>query len=263
MPSSRLQGAIDGYLQCTNVQDGTAARIAMPGGGQIGTASHAKLSTHSHSHSQSAAAAAAAAQQASIVDEHGVLKSTRVKPTISSTIERGPMAVVHGIIVHQTGGSTAQSSLDSYKSKGANGAHFLIDKDGTIYQTASLHQRTWHVGKLKARCLIEQTCSAAEIKAYAKFDPGSMNKRESVKAVPTRFPSNEDSVGIEVVGSTLPTAKAGDQPVYETVTDAQNLSLKWLIGELARLLAVPLTEVFRHPQVSWKNTTEASTAKWQ
>lgn len=257
MPCSRVPGSTDGYLQCTDVQDGTSALVAMAGGGSVGTSSHAGQSPGAPS------AAAAAAQQAAIVDKDGVLKSARVTPSIASTIERGAMPVVRGIIVHQTGGSTAQSSLDSYKSKSANGAHFLIDKDGTIYQAASLHQRTWHVGKLKARCLIEQTCSAADIKAYSKFDPGGMNKRESAKAVPDRFPSNEDSIGIEIVGATLPAAKAGAEPVYETVTDAQNESLKWLIGELARLLAVPLTEVFRHPQVSWKNTTEASTAKWQ
>ena len=29
-----------------------------------------------------------------------------------------------------------------------NGAHFLIDRDGAVYQTASMHKKTWHVGKL-------------------------------------------------------------------------------------------------------------------
>jgi N-acetyl-anhydromuramyl-L-alanine amidase AmpD len=256
MPGSRVPGPIDGHLQSIDVQDGTGPLIAMPGGGSVGSPSHVGQSAHA------ASAAAAGALQATMVDKDGVLKSARVKPSIASTIERGPMEMVRGIIVHQTGGPSAQSSLDGYKSRNANGAHFLIDKDGTIYQTASLHRRTWHVGKLKARCLIQQTCSPAEIKAYAKFDPVGMNKRESAKAVPDRFPSNEDSIGIELVGTTLP-PKAGAEPPYETVTDAQNASLKWLIGELTRLLRVPMTEIFRHPQVSWKNTTEASTAKWQ
>src|SRR5260221_2436758 len=57
-----------------------------------------------------------------------------IKPAIAPTIERGEMKEIHGIIVHQTGGSTAQSSIDSYKNPSANGAHFLIEKDGTIYQ---------------------------------------------------------------------------------------------------------------------------------
>jgi hypothetical protein len=49
---------------------------------------------------------------------------------------------------------------------------------------------------------------------------------------------------------------------YETVTAEQNKSLKWLISELVMTLTIPATEVFRHPTVSRKNDTEASTAKW-
>lgn len=51
--------------------------------------------------------------------------------------------------------------------------------------------------------------------------------------------------------------------VYEAVTSAQNLSLQWLVGELAQTLQVPSSEVFRHPEVSRKSPTEASTANWQ
>jgi N-acetyl-anhydromuramyl-L-alanine amidase AmpD len=58
------------------------------------------------------------------------------------TIERGEMKIVRGIIVHHTGGSTAASSLESYKNPRANGAHFLIERDGTIYQTAPLGAAT-------------------------------------------------------------------------------------------------------------------------
>jgi hypothetical protein len=50
--------------------------------------------------------------------------------------------------------------------------------------------------------------------------------------------------------------------VYEPVTPQQNVVLKWLIAELANTLGVAMTEVFRHPDVSRENPTEASTAKW-
>ncbi len=84
------------------------------------------------------------------------------------------------------------------------------------------------------------------------------------KSVPDRFPSNEDSIGIELVGAALPRGNSipEDKKVYETVTAQQNDSLKWLISELTITLKVPMTEIFRHPQASWKNPTEASTAKW-
>lgn len=191
-----------------------------------------------------------------IIDKFGMVQSPKVNAVRQTNIERGAMTTVRGIIVHQTGGSTADSSLGSYKKAGATGAHFLIDRDGTIYQTASLSKRTWHVGKLKARCLAEDRCSPAELKALKKFNPPAENEREKAKQVPDRFPSNDDSIGIELVGSVL---KSGE---YEAVTAEQNVSLKWLVGEIRVTLGVQMTEIFRHPDVSRKNPSEARTAQW-
>ena len=258
MPGSQIPGPIDNARQYVQVQDGTSALIAMPGAGTVGTSTHNGLPPAARPQ------AAVAQLQALSIDAQGHLADARVVRAIAPTIERGPMAAVRGIVVHQTGGATAQSSLSSYKAKGANGAHFLIDKDGTVYQTASLTQRTWHVGKLRARCLAEQTCTPVELKAYARFDPTGMHKSESAKAPPARYPSNEDSIGIELVGQALPPAGGGaGEAVYEDVTDQQNSALKWLVADLTKLLGVPMTEIFRHPQVSRKNASEARSAKWQ
>ena len=173
-------------------------------------------------------------------------------------IERDAMTAVHGIIVHQTNSPTATSTLNGYQRPKANGAHFLIDRDGTIYQTASLYKQTWHAGWLKSRCVLEKRC------APSKFNPIREHKREVVKSAPDRFPSNEDSIGIEIVGEALPrgTAVVDEKKVYESVNDAQNNSLKWLVSGLTTTLGVPLHEIFRHPTISRKNLTEASTAKW-
>lgn len=190
------------------------------------------------------------------IDPQGMCLHPKIRLARSTHIERGDMAKVAGIIVHQTGGSTAQSSLDSYRNPSANGAHFLIERDGTIHQTASLLKQTWHVGKLKSRCVLDQRCTPAELQALKTFNPTAEHRRESAKSVPDRFPSNSDSIGIELVGI------ADAKGVYETVPPAQNDALKWLIGELRTLLGVPLSEVFRHPDVSRKNPTEASTAQW-
>lgn len=198
------------------------------------------------------------------IDQQGMVLDQRVIKAIRPSIERGPMKVVRGLIVHQTGGATAQSSLDSYQRASANGAHFLIDKDGTIYQTASIKRQTWHVGKLKSRCMLEARCSTAEQKLNAKFAPSLENKREMRKVVPDRFPSNQDAIGIELVGEALPRGAAipEEKKTYEPVTEAQNKALRWLVRELSVTLNIPLTEVFRHPTVSRKNPSEASTAKW-
>jgi len=177
-------------------------------------------------------------------------------------IEKKPMKKIEGIIVHQTNGSTAKSALESYKS-GKSGAHFLIDKDGTIYQTAPLIKQTWHVGKLKPRCLVEMRCTPTELQQLKKFSPSATHRREIVKSVPFRFPSNQDSIGIEIVGKALPANEPDpDKRTYEKLTEEQSNSLKWLIQELRFSLKVPLSEIFRHPTVSYKNKTEAATASW-
>ena len=191
-----------------------------------------------------------------VLDKDGMVQDPRVRAARQSTIERGDMAKVNGIIVHQTGGSTAASSLSSYKNAGASGAHFLIERDGTVYQTASMYKKTWHVGKLRARCLVEQRCTPVELAALKKFNPTAENKQEKAKQVPDRYPSNDDSVGIELVGKVLANG------VYEPVTAAQNASLRWLVSEIQTTLGVAVTEVFRHPEVSRKNPSEAQSAKW-
>jgi len=191
-----------------------------------------------------------------VLDKDGMVQDPKVRAARQSTIERGDMTKVNGIIVHQTGGSTAASSLSSYKNAGASGAHFLIERDGTVYQTASMYKKTWHVGKLRARCLVEQRCTPVELAALKKFNPTAENKQEKAKQVPDRYPSNDDSVGIELVGKVLANG------TYEAVTAAQNTSLRWLVSEIQTTLSVPVTEVFRHPEVSRKNPTEAQSAKW-
>ncbi len=200
------------------------------------------------------------------IDAAGMITDPRVRNARATTIERGDMSAVNGIIVHQTGGATAASSLNSYKTSVA-GAHFLIDKDGTIYQTASLYKRTNHVGRLRARCLAEHRCSPAETKALQSFNPRAEHIREMAKSTPDRYPSNQDSIGIELVGETVANGDFGrvagaPERVYITVTDPQNASLKWLIDEISVSLKVPMMEVFRHPTVSRKTESEASTARW-
>jgi N-acetyl-anhydromuramyl-L-alanine amidase AmpD len=196
------------------------------------------------------------------IDEHGKVVSPKIKDAISPTIEHGDMPKVSGIIVHQTDSPTARATLNSYASPKANGAHFLIDKDGTVYQTASVYKRTYHVGKLRSRCYVEMRCTPAEMKANAKWNPDATYRRELKKSVPDRYPSNDDAIGIEIVGKAYPSKENPKNKVYEPVTARQQQSLKWLIDEISQTLKVPLTEIFRHPTVSHKEETEAGSAQW-
>lgn len=197
----------------------------------------------------------------------GKLISPKVTQKISSQIEKGALSKVSAIVVHQTGGSTAESSLSSYGT-GGNGAHFLIDKDGTIYQTARVTQKCWHVGNIRSRCKELKTCSAEELTAIDAllFKKGesyqvritNVSKREMGKSYPERYPTNEDSVGIEIVGAIDPKSDA-----YDEVTKEQNASLKWLVSVLGSSLGFTTDDVYRHPEIAYKQPSEAKTAQWK
>ena len=71
------------------------------------------------------------------MDKEGRISHPRIKIHLVAGLARGKMNVVNGIVVHQTGGATAAAAFAGYKAR-PYGTHFLIDKDGTIYQNASL-----------------------------------------------------------------------------------------------------------------------------
>ncbi|PCE30004.1 N-acetylmuramoyl-L-alanine amidase [Burkholderia ubonensis subsp. mesacidophila] len=194
------------------------------------------------------------------ISKQGHVDAERIKVKIFSTIERGQMSKVNGIVVHQTDGTTASSSFNSYAESGANGAHFLIDKNGAIYQTASVYKRTNHVGLLKSRCLVEKKCSPSEFKRMSHM-AGKYKKLSGVeyrRGFPDRYPGNADSIGIEIVGR-----MDRETEIYEVVNDKQNESLRWLVKELCETLGVSVAEIYKHPEVSYKKETEASTEKWE
>jgi N-acetyl-anhydromuramyl-L-alanine amidase AmpD len=196
------------------------------------------------------------------ITKAGHAYADRISVKIFPNIERGVLDQVNGIVVHQTYSPTASATFNSYADPGANGAHFLIDKDGAIYQTASVYKRTNHVGAIRSRCLAEHTCLPADLKIVERLKnlPTPTHRHEMKKPYPERYPSNIDSLGIEIVGMAYGPEEANK--IYENVTDAQNSSVKWLVRELSDTWGISLTEVFRHPTVSRKTPTEASTAKW-
>lgn len=195
------------------------------------------------------------------INAQGRVLHSRIKPALQTQLERGDMPTVVGVIVHQTDSSTAASTLASYKVS-PNGAHFLIDKDGTIYQTVSVRKRVNHVGRLRARCVAEHSCKPTELALINGMQPGIRNRHEMKKDSPARYPSNFDSIGIEIVGRAMSPASGKGDAIYEAVTAAQNSSLSWLVREISSTMHVNMREVFRHPVVSQKTPTEASTARW-
>lgn len=218
----------------------------------------------------------------SVYVNNGKIISPRVIDKIISNLEKGAMRRVHGIIVHQTATKSAAGTLRGYTGLGANGGHFLIDKDGTIYQTARITQRCNHVGNIKSRCRVLNTCSAEEfntINAILKFKKGEaynvkfkgksdyeiaiamLSEHEKAKSYPNRYPANDDSLGIEIQGY-FSHNQITKRDVFDQVTFEQNDSLTWLVRILQEVLELSDRDVYRHPEVSEKTKSEAQTANW-
>ncbi len=197
-----------------------------------------------------------------IVNKEGffVHPFVRIRPV--SALGARMMNQINGIVVHQTGGRTLEGALATAAAGGGIGAHFYIDLDGSIFQAASLFRQCSHVGLLKSRCLVDLRCSSDQITRLRSLTPREISAGEYRKGFPVRYPSNSDSIGIELVGDAGPKHLPGDKQTFEAVTDRQNLLLKWLVAAISRQFNVRATEVYRHPELSWKNRSEASTAKW-
>ncbi len=197
---------------------------------------------------------------------NGIIVSPRVLVKLQPGIEHGTLKAIRAIIVHQTDSSTAAQTLNSY-GVGGNGAHLLIDKDGTIYQTALLTKICWHIGKIMAKCYEQHSCVGQEAAFYSKLHKlpfsqtvvPSYKHEVATKQYPARFPTNEEAIGIEIVGKKL---GLKDNSPFELVTKEQQQSLDFIIGELLIALKLTRTDIYRHPQVSHKSLMEAASAKF-
>jgi N-acetylmuramoyl-L-alanine amidase len=203
----------------------------------------------------------------------------KVVVQVFPNLNQGTRSATHGIVLHQTGGSAA-SVLNGYKNTSI-GAHFLIAKDGTVYQTAGLDQKANHVGKVRPKGY-EPTAGggnkrvAAELDAYStdildKMDKKKISFKDGVKLLSdheltkpygndptdpsTRMPSNSDSIGIEFEGL------VGKDGKYEPLSDAQKKAGAALVQFLETKYNLGPADVYRHPDLSYKDYTEALGAK--
>ncbi|GAB3380120.1 N-acetylmuramoyl-L-alanine amidase [Lysobacter fragariae] len=185
------------------------------------------------------------------VDKEGYLVDPGIVRHGIGALEHGKLQGPHAIVMHRTGGANAASALASFAT--GTGTHFMVDKDGTIYQTASLEQKTHHVGKIRSRCFEEGTCEPAEQQALKAlgFAPKAIHDREQVKPYPQRYPVNEDSIGIEVVARHTATG-------WESPTPQQRASIDRLVGILQQHYGLGDRDVYQHDVVSYKTQGEGA-----
>lgn len=159
------------------------------------------------------------------VDENGYVQNAGFVLKKIPALEKGSMDGPKAIVLHRTDSKTLASPLQSFE-KGI-GTHFIVDKDGTVYQTAGLLKKTHHVGKIKSRCYESGTCSADEAKQIRSWGwaPAKVHDHEKAKAYPERYPMNEDSAGIEVVAD-------HDSAKWEEPTAEQSKSIRDVVSVL-------------------------------
>ncbi len=166
-------------------------------------------------------------------------------------LERKNLAQPDAIIMHRTVTNTAGQAISSFKN--GVGTHFLIGKDGTIFQTASLNKTTVHVGKIKSRTQVEGTWSKAEQKIIEGIGwaPMELHRYESKKDYPDRYPTNSDSIGIEVVSMYNEKTKTWDAP-----PNKQRKSIDYLVHKLQNQFNLDDQDIYKHDQVSYKTAGE-------
>ncbi|NHZ93605.1 hypothetical protein F2P45_32080 [Massilia sp. CCM 8733] len=185
-----------------------------------------------------------------LIVNNGLITNARIDVNIYPRLEHGPMKDVSGIILHQTSSDSIITTMAGYTFKPAgNGAHFLINPAGQIYQTARINQVCYHVGRIKAYCKQVHMCTprdeevlAGIEKAYANNDAErfkQVDAWERNKPAALRYPTNDDSIGIEVVGA----PKNGQ---YVSPSNAQNASSRWLVSELLMTLKLDRKRIFAH-----------------
>uniref|UniRef100_UPI001F19F42D peptidoglycan recognition protein family protein n=1 Tax=Helicobacter trogontum TaxID=50960 RepID=UPI001F19F42D len=193
------------------------------------------------------------------IDSEGYLQGLGI---VKYPVTRLELSLANGfmpkaIVLHMTDSNTAKSSLESWNNpnNARVGTHFLIDTDGTMYQCASLHKYTQHVGDIKVKNL------DINDKNYKNKTYTQASNIEKSKSYPNRYPINSDSIGIEVVGRFLGNDKRLSKydkvftytqlsGQWEEVAVAQKNSVKALIQALQDIFNLNDNDIYKHGAIS-------------
>ncbi len=198
------------------------------------------------------------------VGADGFLTDPGITRTPVAGVAHDAMPQVNGIVLHRTESSTASSTLNSWRSRTDGvGAHFLIDRDGTIHQTASVDQQAWHIGAIRSRGEVEGTIAPADQREVDAARGGraewtgtaarAVGRLEATRPYPERYPTNGDSIGIEVVGRYNPATQTWDAPTAE-----QRDSINRLVGSLQTNFGLNDHDVYQHDVISRKTPGEGA-----
>ena len=177
----------------------------------------------------------------STITGSGVLSHSRIINKIAPNIEKGNRNTIAGIVLHRTAGKTAASALATWLTPGViTGAHFIIDANGVIWQTARINKVTYSNGNTQVRGISNDTTISIEVTGSCWVNVGGVKTNCVLKAI----------------------EKYIQRPLkltyWDVPTAAQIDSTKFLINYLHTNNGVPLN-LYAHGEISdHKTFNEAS-----
>ena len=187
------------------------------------------------------------------VDKNGFLNNKFIIKKWIKELEHGDINKINAIVLHRTDTRNLKGTLNGFKKRRV-GTHFLVDFDGTIYQTASLNKFTAHILNIRSKGFQNDTCSKEEKEKIkdihmSGFNPRKLHAYELKKSYPNRYPYNKDAVGIEVMGDF-----SGDK--WEDLTPKQIESVKLLVNLLKCEYDLTQDDIYTHEEISYKTENE-------
>ncbi len=192
-----------------------------------------------------------------------ILDGINIKSKLIAKIGNGILDVINAVILHRTVSYTTKSVFDTWLSKSNSyrvGAHFVIDKDGIIYQCLSIYKKAHHVGKIRSRALEMQHYkddTDRKLISEKKNNYSTLASYEYKKQYPLRFPCNSDSIGIEVVSMYIRETKE-----WEKATEAQIKSINLLLDILLKYYtkndgsSLTVKDIYPHDKIAYKTDGE-------
>lgn len=198
------------------------------------------------------------------IDKDGYLTDPGITHTPIAAISHAGISRINGIVLHRTASSTAAGTLSTWRTReSGTGAHFLIDRDGTIHQTVSVNRQAWHVGAIRSRGEVEGTLTPEDARDLAAARGGqaawrttavrAVSRLEATRPYPERYPTNADSLGIEVVARYHPATETWDAPTPE-----QRMAIGRLMESLQRNFGLTHEDIYEHDAISRKTPGEGA-----
>lgn len=182
-----------------------------------------------------------------------------------------PKADVKNIVMHQTGGLNAASTVADYQGRVLKGrtvaSHYVIGRDGTIYLTGGVDRLIDHVGKAKgtvksANSIGIEHSGAAHAVTKPAVGPKDKDFGKAMKGVRKEInglnlsPELKKTLLAQKDKALYQTLESNGWNIYEDITAEQKRASYLLTRNLRSEFGIGIGGIKAHEDVSWKTLGE-------